>query len=476
MTIEAFRVRNFMAFADSGWMELRPITLLFGRNSAGKSAIIRALLLLKQSLDLPPEAGPLAFESRYGVDLGEFREMVHGRDENAIVWFYFTCAEGAIEDALTRLHAAAPVFTPARKVHVVLGYGAHRELGSGPNFRRVELVNLQLRGDRTGKIDGPLLFEAGLLPPEHAELYGDDWFVAGPLAEGAYAGAWTGLRCRVDRGFAPDLVPPQAIMPVYSQLVELLTLITAQVLQFLKGLGHIGPIRPEPQRRYSFDKEGFEKARDRGWADFVEFIFGRRASIQGDVNFWIDKLQLAKKIEPRPTGSGGPFAEYEITVTESGVQLPLPLSAHGFGISQVLPVIVQSLVVEPPNVLIVEQPELHLHPAAQTHLADLFLNRALRSSGDPPDRRPRFMLETHSEHLMLRFMRRMRNTVEKKLPNYVPPIAPGDVAVYVVERREGEVASRMHQMEVDEDGRLLEPWPGGFFEEGFRERFDQRER
>ena len=50
MTVDAFRLKNFMAFRDTGWIELRAITLLFGRNSSGKSAIIRALRLLKQSL------------------------------------------------------------------------------------------------------------------------------------------------------------------------------------------------------------------------------------------------------------------------------------------------------------------------------------------------------------------------------------------------------------------------------------------
>ncbi len=55
MTVEAFRIQNFMGFEDSGWIELRPITLLFGRNSSGKSAILRALLLLRQSLSSQTE-------------------------------------------------------------------------------------------------------------------------------------------------------------------------------------------------------------------------------------------------------------------------------------------------------------------------------------------------------------------------------------------------------------------------------------
>ena len=61
MTVTAFRVQNFMGFEDSGWVELRLITLLFGRNSSGKSALIRSLLLLRQSLDSSPDSGALLF-------------------------------------------------------------------------------------------------------------------------------------------------------------------------------------------------------------------------------------------------------------------------------------------------------------------------------------------------------------------------------------------------------------------------------
>ena len=58
MTVRAIRLKNFMAFEDTDWLELRPITLLFGRNSSGKSAVIRALRLLKQSLDAPDGRDP----------------------------------------------------------------------------------------------------------------------------------------------------------------------------------------------------------------------------------------------------------------------------------------------------------------------------------------------------------------------------------------------------------------------------------
>jgi AAA15 family ATPase/GTPase len=79
MAVTAIRLYNFMSFRDTGWLELRPLTLLFGKNSSGKSAIIRALLLLRQSLDAPPEDGPLIFAAEDGLNLGSFDRMIHGR-------------------------------------------------------------------------------------------------------------------------------------------------------------------------------------------------------------------------------------------------------------------------------------------------------------------------------------------------------------------------------------------------------------
>ena len=145
----------------------------------------------------------------------------------------------------------------------------------------------------------------------------------------------------------------------------------------------------------------------------------------------------------------------------------------GVGISQVLPVLVESLTAHD-EIVAIEQPELHLHPALQAELGDLFIKVALRdklsqSSYDPGP--ATFLLETHSEHLILRIMRRMRDTSNGTLPDGIPPVAPEDVAVLFVQPKEDSSGSIVRQLQLDENGDLLDPWPGGFFEEGFRERF-----
>lgn len=90
--LDAIRLENFMGYEDSGWVELRPITFVFGRNSSGKSALIRALLLLKQSMAAPNgDSPPLLFSGEL-VDLGTYYNTVRGHDKSRNIAFAFRVA------------------------------------------------------------------------------------------------------------------------------------------------------------------------------------------------------------------------------------------------------------------------------------------------------------------------------------------------------------------------------------------------
>jgi predicted ATPase len=122
----------------------------------------------------------------------------------------------------------------------------------------------------------------------------------------------------------------------------------------------------------------------------------------------------------------------------------------GEGISQLLPVIAGVILTAPGETLLVEQPELHLHPAAQANLGDLFVESVSDLSG------PQFIVETHSEHLLLRVRRRI---AEDKLD-------PRFVSVLYVDKRGS--TSKVRPLELNPKGHFVE-WPAGFFEEGYNE-------
>jgi len=134
----------------------------------------------------------------------------------------------------------------------------------------------------------------------------------------------------------------------------------------------------------------------------------------------------------------------------------------GIGVSQALPVLV-SAYSSSSKLIAIEQPEIHLHPALQSDLGDVFISSALGES------RNRFLLETHSEHLLLRVMRRMRQTFTNELPEGAHKVTPNDVCVLFVEPQGSK--SIIREMPLNERGELVKAWPGGFFEEGLREVF-----
>ena len=133
----------------------------------------------------------------------------------------------------------------------------------------------------------------------------------------------------------------------------------------------------------------------------------------------------------------------------------------GVGISQVIPVIVTALH-NSSGVVAIEEPESNIHPAFQVVLGDLFLSQANAS------RETMFLVETHSEHLVLRIMRRMRETYHGEQQGELA-VRPSDISILFVEREADRTLVR--PMPLNEVGELVKAWPGGFFEEGLREQF-----
>ena len=134
----------------------------------------------------------------------------------------------------------------------------------------------------------------------------------------------------------------------------------------------------------------------------------------------------------------------------------------GIGISQVLPVLVTCFACTE-KIIAMEQPEIHLHPALQAELGDVFIESVLG------ERKNTLLVETHSEHLLLRVMRRMRETSNGDLPDGLPKVTPKDICVLFVEPDGSR--SIVREMPLNEQGELVKAWPGGFFEEGLREIF-----
>ncbi len=139
----------------------------------------------------------------------------------------------------------------------------------------------------------------------------------------------------------------------------------------------------------------------------------------------------------------------------------------GVGISQMVPVVVACLM-DPDGLIAIEQPELHIHPAIQVGLGDLFIEA---TQGPQPAVGPErsLLIETHSEHIMLRLLRRVREQTENEIPPGVLGLTADDLSVVYVENSADGV--RFRPLRVSPDGDFADRWPNGFFAERAEELF-----
>ncbi|MBC2732795.1 MAG: DUF3696 domain-containing protein [Desulfobacteraceae bacterium] len=239
---------------------------------------------------------------------------------------------------------------------------------------------------------------------------------------------------------------------------------------FSSSLRYLGPLRDEPKSLYPLSATAdpsdvglkgehtaavleLHKNRQVRYIPTSAFVEPEirlkdvRRSLETAVIDWLQYLGVAEHVESRDKGKFG----HELTVSIAGSKRPHDLTHVGVGVSQVLPILVTSLLADPDTTLIFEQPELHLHPKVQTRLADFFLSMTQLGK--------QCLIETHSEYLISRI--RFRAAAALKSNPWVEA-----VKVYFVEK--GEQGSSFREVNINEFGAILD-WPDGFFDQSQRE-------
>ena len=151
-----------------------------------------------------------------------------------------------------------------------------------------------------------------------------------------------------------------------------------------------------------------------------------------------------------------------LTIQDQRNGIPLSPQDLGVGISQLIPVVVAALH-NTSGVVAIEEPESNIHPAFQVVLADLFVSQLKANPGVI------FLVETHSEHLLLRCLRRIREASEGAIKDDGLRLRPNEIAVHFVE---ADVSGpKIHRIRIDDDGEFRDIWPQGFFRERTKELF-----
>ncbi|ESQ14878.1 MAG: hypothetical protein N838_30820, partial [Thiohalocapsa sp. PB-PSB1] len=282
-----------------------------------------------------------------------------------------------------------------------------------------------------------------------------------------------------------------------SLLSEMILGPTRLVRDHLMQMTYIGPLRDIPTRSYRPQVTPDDARWSHGLAAWDLLYNDRRGDLMDEVNVWLsgeDRLRTTYRLErvefkeiPVPSAIHQMF-ERGLNEDDIGELQELYLSLAtrteialrdfekgilvapgdvGVGISQMVPVVVASLRKQD-GVLGIEQPELHVHPAIQVGMGDLFI-KAATGDEDKLTSGKTLLIETHSEHIMLRLLRRVREQTDDEVPPGVLGLTPEDLSVIYVESSVEGV--RFRPLRVSPDGDFVDRWPHGFFAERAEELF-----
>lgn len=412
---------NFKSWAETGDIRLAPLTVFFGANSSGKSSLLQMLLLLKQTTESNDRGLVLktgSIQPGY-VNLGTPHEITHKDTTEmtlSVAWslpqkLKIPDAQVSIDHLTfsTTIHAETQLTFVEKlsyshdKFFVAMAKTDNNDYSIQVNVNGHEPKRPPNR-PRTRRVE-----------PQKCYGFSDE-----------------AIRFYQDTDYLSDII--------------------LEFEQQFERLYYLGPLREYPQRIYTW---GGEKPTDvglKGELAIPALLAGKdqkiydgkgkgRRTLQRRIDEWFANMGLADSFEPKPLVEGG--IQYEVRLRRTKNSPPVLITDMGIGVSQVLPVLVLCYYAPKGSTIILEQPELHLHPSVQSWLADVFIDVI-------KNRNIQIIIESHSEHLLRRLQRRIAEE----------QIVKDDTALYFCDAPDG--VSIIKPLEINVFGNISN-WPQGFF-------------
>lgn len=427
-------VENFKAWKKLD-IELGQVTGLFGTNSSGKSSLLQFLLMLKQTKNATDRGLILDFGGPGQlVNLGSYKDVIHSHNvENDLRW---------------KINWSLPqninIFDPTKKRTEVLASDSSIRIRSVVRQHGQTLASDFLEY-RFGGYDfsispkkvGGTEFQLSAKTTVKSEFRfvrnkQRAWALPGPIKT--------------------HLFPDQA--KTYYQNASFLSSLEAEYELMMDSIYYLGPLREYPKREYPWSGSSPLDVGLRGEKTIEAMLSASARSEQRNLGgrthykpfqemiaHWLKELKLIHDFKIEEIGEGANL--YRAVVKRDAKSPSALLTDVGFGVSQVLPALVLLYYVPEGSTIIMEQPEIHLHPSVQSGLADVILTVA-------KTRKLQVIVESHSEHMLRRFQRRVADkTFDSK-----------NIKLYFCDSANGE--STLVDLKLNIFGEILN-WPPTFF-------------
>lgn len=442
--INNMRIQNFKGWKDTGKIHMSPLTVFFGENSSGKSSIGQFLMMLKQSVESSDRR--IVFytgNEDTAVDLGLPSDIIFNQDwNNPIIFSYDWTLEKEIqlEDSLHKTRFASK----------------HINFGGEVKITDEKSQLLEVKAfEYTFDISGRDQIKIGLQKKE---------------ASGGTKKSYELVYDKYDfirtRGRVWDITSPvrfygfpdEAV--AYYQNANFLKNINLYHESLFAGIYYLGPLRKQAKRLYNWNGNIPDSVGYLG-QDAIQAILaaedenrminlsyrGHRKPFMAIIAEMLKKMSLIEDF--RIERISKKRQDYDVKVKTKGSMNWVDIPDVGMGVSQVLPVIVELFYAPAGSIIIMEQPELHLHPNAQAGLADVIID-AIHAREDYEERRIQLIIETHSEHFLRRLQRRMAEDVLKN----------DEFSAYFV--NSDKYPATLEKLQVDIFGNI-DNWPKNFF-------------
>lgn len=464
MTIYEVCWKNFRAFSDTGWLAIKPVTIIVGGNNSGKSSILNPLLILKQTLESPRARSALVLRGDL-ANSGTFTDIVHGHDPTNKVTFAIRFNERARSSSepprlgvarpavceLTFQSEDAPGLISLYRYSVLDTYDRVMMTRTRTSSRRYSLTEIQNWADDSDSGESASPSAEAAFNAIHRSAPYHFLFDAEPVFAAAIEATQQGSVSDEEReeATASFREPADLKLSGYAtSYAAVVAFVEQHVTEGLSNVLYLGPLRDRPKRLYELSGDAPANVGVRGQFAPEILLRARKRTLFRQVNSWLKQFDFPGELACRQLTD----TAFELSLAQ-GNQASTSFADVGFGYSQLLPLLVQGLSAESGTVLITEQPEIHLNPRLQTRLAEFIVHVATK-------REANVLVETHSEHLVLGIRRLVAEG----------RIRAEDVAVYFTESNvQGAI---VRNVPIQDNGHVdAADWPAGFFEDSLREAF-----